>query len=146
MHTRLFHVFIGALLCAILTLPAHAEMTDGSPVTVWGVVVNTDFGLVLKDGSSDYLLLGVNDPQFEGKTCEVIGIATNSLGIEAINVESIEIIGDATSQNYSMISQPAVIAAGRHGAGTVYRSCLGTHGTTGPSLCSLHTPLMRHSA
>lgn len=96
---------IPLLLALFIVLPAlsgPAAALDGKTVTIWGMVVSTDFGLVIKDGNTDYLLLGVNDDRLAGKTCEVIGTATNTLGIDAIDVQSIEVIGDTSSMNYSM--------------------------------------------
>ncbi|WP_316897616.1 hypothetical protein [Pseudodesulfovibrio indicus] len=91
-----------ALILLTPALPGPAAAQEGSTVTVWGLVVNTDFGLVIKDGNTDYLLLGVTDDALAGKTCEVVGTATNTLGIDAIDVLSIEVIGDTSSMNYSM--------------------------------------------
>ena len=102
MRNTLIPLVLGLLVCVLFTLPARAQEAQGSRITVWGVVVDTDFGLVINDGSTDYLLLGVTDTQLQGKTCEVTGTATNTLGIDAINVETIDIIGDATNNNYSM--------------------------------------------
>ena len=100
MHKHLLSILLGALLCALLLVPAMAQDYSEN-VTLWGVVVDTDFGLVLNDGVTNYLLLGVNDPQLEGKTCEITGVISRSLGIDAIDVQSIQIVGDASSNNYS---------------------------------------------
>lgn len=100
---RLTTLLLAAMLLLLpaLTAPAHAQ--DGT-ITVWGLVVSTEFGLVIKDGSTDYLLLGVNDnaSSLEGRTCEVTGTPGNALGIDTIEVESIQVIGDTSSLNYSM--------------------------------------------
>jgi hypothetical protein len=106
MRNKLIPLLLTAALCLVLACPAWAEDTN---VTVWGLVVNTDFGLVIKDGDTEYLLIGVEEApsSLAGKTCEVTGTKTNSLGIDTINVETIEIIGDTSSMNYtSMNPQP----------------------------------------
>lgn len=105
MRKQLIPLLMAAVLCLVPVLaasPAGAEET----VTVWGLVVNTDFGLVIKNGDAEYLLLDVTqDPStLEGRTCEVTGTPTNSLGIDAINVESIEVVGDTSSMNYTSMN------------------------------------------
>jgi DNA/RNA endonuclease YhcR with UshA esterase domain len=101
MRKQLIPLLLAAVICLIPALSA-AEGT----VTIWGLVVNTDFGLVLKDGDTEYLLLDVEqDPAtLEGKTCEVTGTKTNSLGIDSIKVETIEVIGDTSSMNYTSMN------------------------------------------
>ncbi|OIQ50825.1 hypothetical protein BerOc1_02767 [Pseudodesulfovibrio hydrargyri] len=96
---------IPLLLAAALCLMPSLSLADDAG-TFWGLVVNTDFGLVLKDGDTEYLLLGVElDPALlEGKTCEVTGTMTNSLGIDSISVETIEVIGDTSSMNYTSMN------------------------------------------
>lgn len=107
MKSTLFSLFLGALLCITLSLPARAGVEEGSLVTVWGVVVDSEFGLVIHDGVTDYLLLGVSDPELEGKTCEVVGIVSNTFGFNAINVETIQVIGDAFDNSYSLLFRKA---------------------------------------
>jgi hypothetical protein len=101
MQKQLIPLLLAAVVCLV---PALSSAQD--TVTIWGLVVNTDFGLVLKDGDTEYLLLGVQqDPAaLEGKTCEVTGTTTNSLGIDSINVETIEVIGDTSSMNYTSMN------------------------------------------
>jgi hypothetical protein len=101
MKKQLIPLLLAAFLCLVPTL----SLADGAG-TFWGLVVNTDFGLVLKDGDTEYLLLGVEqDPaMLEGKTCEITGTRTNSLGIDSISVETIEIIGDTSSMNYTSMN------------------------------------------
>ncbi|EGB16285.1 hypothetical protein DND132_3082 [Pseudodesulfovibrio mercurii] len=105
MRKQLIPLLLAAVLCLVPALSAPASAADEA-VTVWGLVVNTDFGLVLKDGDTEYLLLGVKqDPStLEGRTCEVTGTATNSLGIETINVDTIEVVGDTSSMNYTSMN------------------------------------------
>ena len=101
MRKQLIYLLLAAVICLIPSLsPAEGEGT------FWGLVVNTDFGLVLKDGDTEYLLLGVEqDPSsLEGRTCEVTGTRTKSLGIDSINVETIEVIGDTSSMNYTSMN------------------------------------------
>jgi hypothetical protein len=106
MRKQLIPLLLAAVLCLVPALSSQALAGDGA-VTIWGLVVNTDFGLVLKDGDTEYLLLGVEqDPaSLEGKTCEVTGTTTHSLGIDSINVETIEVIGDTSSMNYTSMNQ-----------------------------------------
>jgi hypothetical protein len=101
MKKQLIPLLLAAFLCLIPTL----SLADGAG-TFWGLVVNTDFGLVLKDGDTEYLLLGVEQApsMLEGKTCEITGTRTNSLGIDAISVETIEIVGDTSSMNYTSMN------------------------------------------
>jgi hypothetical protein len=98
-------LLIPLLLTAVIGLIPTLSAADGS-VTIWGLVVNTDFGLVIKDGDTEYLLLGVEqDPAaLEGRTCEVTGTTMKSLGIDSINVETIEVIGDTSSMNYTSMN------------------------------------------
>lgn len=106
MNKRLLSLFLGALLCALMLLPAWAQDLPSGQVTLFGVIQDTDFGLVLNDGQTNYLLLGVNDAQLEGKTCGVTGVVSRSLGIDAIDVEAIEIIGDTSDTNYTSELEP----------------------------------------
>ncbi|MEZ7196826.1 hypothetical protein [Pseudodesulfovibrio karagichevae] len=101
MRKQLIPLLLAAALCLIPSL----SLAEGAS-TFWGLVVNTDFGLVLKDGDTEYLLLGVEqDPTaLEGRTCEVTGTVTNSLGIDSIDVETIEVIGDTSSMNYTSMN------------------------------------------
>ncbi|WFS63315.1 hypothetical protein LF599_03870 [Pseudodesulfovibrio thermohalotolerans] len=108
MRKLLFPLLLAMALCVSPVLTGAASAADG-PITVWGLVVNTNFGLVIKNGDTEYLLLGVSqDPgTLEGRTCEVTGTASNSLGIDTINVDSIQVVGDTSSMNYtSMNAQP----------------------------------------
>ncbi|WP_272701194.1 hypothetical protein [Desulfovibrio sp. Fe33] len=109
MRKLLFPLLLVMALCVSPALSVAASAADGT-VTVWGLVVNTDFGLVIKDGDTEYLLLGVNqDPgSLEGRTCEVTGTASSTLGIDSIHVDSIQVVGDTSSMNYtSMNAQPS---------------------------------------
>ncbi|WP_319581874.1 hypothetical protein [uncultured Pseudodesulfovibrio sp.] len=101
MQKRLIPLLLAAVICLIPSL----SLAEGDG-TFWGLVVNTDFGLVLKDGDTEYLLLGVDqDPStLEGRTCEVTGTLSNSLGIDSINVETIEVVGDTSSMNYTSMN------------------------------------------
>jgi len=98
-------LLIPLMLTAIICLMPSLSLADGEG-TFWGLVVNTDFGLVLKDGDTEYLLLGLEqDPAaLEGKTCEITGTRIKSLGIDSINVETIEVIGDTSTMNYTSMN------------------------------------------
>jgi hypothetical protein len=98
-------LLIPLLLAAAVCLMPTPSIADDNG-TFWGLVINTDFGLVLKDGDTEYLLLGVEqDPALlEGRTCEVTGTRSNSLGIDSINVETIEVVGDTSSMNYTSMN------------------------------------------
>lgn len=105
MRKQLIPFLMTAVLCLVPILSASTAGAEQA-VTIWGLVVNTDFGLVLKDGDAEYLLLGVEqDPStLAGRTCEVTGTAMSTLGFDTIHVETIEVIGDTSSMNYTSMN------------------------------------------
>lgn len=83
-----------ATLLVTFALRVHAEELQGNPVNIKGLVVSSGQTLTINDGVWDYVLLGVDNPEYEGKICEVFGVIRTSDGVPAINVRSITIIAD----------------------------------------------------
>lgn len=85
------------LLCAAALLTSfvphvHAGEPEGTPVIVRGLVVSSGHVLIINDGVQDYVLLGVDNRQFEGMICEATGTLHISDDELIIDVEEIRIV------------------------------------------------------
>ncbi len=86
--------FLVVTFLAIFTLHVHAEEQPNDPAIVRGLVVSSGLDLTINDGVRDYLLLGVDNSEFEGKVCEVIGSLSIGEIMPEIEVKTITVITD----------------------------------------------------
>ncbi|ADU63696.1 MAG: hypothetical protein KUA35_16150 [Pseudodesulfovibrio sp.] len=82
-------ILCAALLLATLAQKVTAEEQPDESVRVQGLVVSSRNGLVINDGTRDYLLLGVDDIGIEGRVCVIVGTPVQWLGRAAIRVREV---------------------------------------------------------
>lgn len=92
MKTKCLLTICLATFLLIFALPVHAEEPKPNTVTVRGLVVSSWHGLIINDGVQDYLLLGVDDWEYEGMVCEAVGTLKMEDEMRIINVMAIQII------------------------------------------------------
>lgn len=81
-----------AILLTTCVLHVHAGEPEGRPVSIRGLVVSSGHNLIINDGAQDYVLLGVDNYELEGKICEAVGTLHVSDDELIIDVETIRIV------------------------------------------------------
>lgn len=92
MKIKFFLTICIATFLMTFALPVHAGEPESDTVTVRGLVISSWHGLIINDGVRDYLLLGVDDWEYEGMVCEAVGTLQVEDDMQAINVMAIQII------------------------------------------------------
>lgn len=82
-------ILCAALLLVTFVQKVAAEEQPDESVRVQGLVVSSRNGLVVNDGTKDYLLLGVDDIGIEGRVCVIVGTPVQWKGRAAIRVREV---------------------------------------------------------
>jgi hypothetical protein len=80
--------FTRIILCIaiVVSSPIMKVAAGEQSVRIQGLVVSSIHGLVLNDGTRDYLLLGVDDIGIQGRICVITGILVRWMDRDAIDV------------------------------------------------------------
>lgn len=82
-------ILCASLLLVTLAQKVTAEEQPDKSVRVQGLVVSSRNGLVINDGTRDYLLLGIDDIGIEGRVCVIVGTPVQWMGRAAIRVREV---------------------------------------------------------
>ncbi|QJB56817.1 hypothetical protein [Pseudodesulfovibrio sp. zrk46] len=87
-------VFWVVVFLMTFALHALAEEAQDAPVYIRGLVVSSGNELLINDGAQDFILLGVEPFDYEGKICEAFGVIGSLDEMPTIKVRTITIIAD----------------------------------------------------
>jgi DNA/RNA endonuclease YhcR with UshA esterase domain len=82
------------------------QMEIEADITVTGIVAVMEDGVFLDDGSRLFLLIGMEDPRYEGMTIEVNGQYVIVDGMPAIKVQDMSVL-EGAPQDGEPIGDPA---------------------------------------
>nr|WP_287410757.1 hypothetical protein [Pseudodesulfovibrio sp.] len=87
-------MLISALMIGTFTARVYAEDQPHNPIEIKGLVVNSEKGLTINDGTQEYLLLGVDDIGIEGRTCIIFGDLIYNTEMPVIDVFEVHLSSD----------------------------------------------------
>lgn len=134
-------VFLVVTSLASFSLHVHAEEQMDDLAIIKGLVVSSGHVLTINDGVRDYQLLGVDNSDFEGKVCEVIGSISIGDIMPEIKVKTITIIA-VKYPDHDLIGFRSTIDSpysGQRRPG-ILGSAMISHGAAMPCLRPLNLP------